>query len=274
VGDDDEAGLTPYRGLRWLVPALVALAAPQAAAAKDAVLVVGDSLEVGTGPYLRGELTGTEVAVDARIGRPSGEGVRVLGQRLRPGYRVVVFDLGVNDNPSQPGALASDLAAARRLAGKRCLVVATLERPPLAGVSVAGLNRAVESFAAGAPNVRLVDWHAAVSGRAGLLSADRVHPNPEGYALRGRLVAEGVRACLGQGGAPAPSRPPSAPAPVATPRASERPLLIDWAGLARTSPASGALSVLTGGFGTLAGAGARALATVAEGGAEPVLGNP
>jgi hypothetical protein len=238
------------------------------------VLVVGDSLEVGTGPYLQRELAGMQVTVDAKTSRPSAVGVRVLGSRMKPGYDVVVFDLGVNDGPSQPGALASDLAAARRLAGDRCLVVATLQRPPLNGTSVAGLNRAVESFAAGDGNAQLVDWHAAVAGRPELLNPDHVHPTTAGYALRGRLVADGVRACLEQG-AP-PPRPPRAraPEPPAPPGGSAlQPLLIDWRRAAAAPPASGALAVLTATARALAEASARALAEVTEGGAEPVLGN-
>jgi lysophospholipase L1-like esterase len=233
------------------------------------VLVVGDSLEVGTGPYLQRELAGSAVTVDASTGRPSREGLRVLARRLRPEHRVVVFDLGVNDDPAQPGALAADLAAARRLTGRRCLVVATYQRPPLNGVTVAGLNRAVESFAAGAPGVQLVDWQGAVKGDPGLLNPDHLHPKPAGYALRGRLVAEGVRACLAPG-APAPPRPAS-PAPAPLRPAPAQPLLIDWAAVGRGQPAAGVLSVLSGGVDALRSAGS-ALSSIASGGAEPVLG--
>jgi lysophospholipase L1-like esterase len=249
-----------------------ALTVPQVAAAADAVLVVGDSLEVGTGPYLRRELSGSPVTVDARIGRPSGEGLRVLARRLRPGDRVVVFDLGVNDDPAQPGALASDLAAARRLAGDRCLVVATLERAPLNGVTVQGLNRAVESFAVRSPGVQLVDWQAAVKADPGLLNPDHLHPKPGGYALRGRLVAEGVRACLA-GGAPSPQAPaPKGPAPSATPvPAARQPLLIDWLAVGRTQPVASVLGVLDGGAGALRGA-ASEVGSIASRGAEPTLG--
>ena len=42
------------------------------------VLVVGDSLGVGTTPHLRAQLDGVRVDGDSRIGRPSPEGVRVL----------------------------------------------------------------------------------------------------------------------------------------------------------------------------------------------------
>jgi lysophospholipase L1-like esterase len=234
------------------------------------VLVVGDSLEVGTGPYLQRELAGTDVSVDARTGRPSGEGVRVLAGRLQPGHDVVVFDMGVNDSPSSAAALASDLAAARRLAGKRCMVVATVQRPPLNGVSVAGLNRAVESFATRDQNAQLVDWHAAAAEQPSLLNPDRVHPTPAGYAARGRLVADSVRACLEQGSLSSgpPSKPAEPPPPLASPSTGSRPLLIDWRTLGGTPP----LRLVAATGRAVAGAGARALAEVAEGGSEPVLG--
>jgi lysophospholipase L1-like esterase len=232
------------------------------------VLVVGDSLEVGTGPHLKRELAGERVTVDARTARPSGEGLRVLAARLRPEHSVVVFDIGVNDDPSQPGVLASDLAAARRAAGNRCMVVATLERPALNGVKVDGLNRAVESFAQADPNAQVVDWQAAARGDRGLLGADGVHATPAGYAVRGRLVAEGVRACTA-GGAAEPK-----PAPAPAPRlevAPRRPLLLSWARLASTSPVAGVLSALEGAVGAVRGAADGATARLAPA-REPVLG--
>jgi hypothetical protein len=235
------------------------------------VLVVGDSLEVGTGPGLRRELGGLAVTVDARTGRPSGEGVGVLGSKLRPGHRVVVFDLGVNDDPARPGALASDLASARRLAGARCMVVATVERPPLNGVGVAGLNAAIKRFAEGDPNVQVVDWQGLVRRDRGLLNPDGVHPKPAGYTVRARAMAQGVQACLTGAAAPAhePTRTPQAAPP--EPAAPRRPLLIDWPALGRSAPVAGPLSALRGGLAAVAGAQARALAQLGPGG-EPVLG--
>lgn len=268
MGDDDQAVLSPTRTTLLLALA-AALAAPQAAAAADAVLVVGDSLEVGTGPHLRRELAGVPVTVDARTSRPSGEGLRVLSARLRPEHRVVVFDLGVNDDPSAPGALAADLASARRAAGNRCMVVATLERPALNGVKVDGLNRAVESFAGGDPNVQVVDWQATARADRGLLGPDGVHATPAGYALRGRLVAQGVRACTAGG---EPNAPEPAPGSAARPGAAHRrPLLLNWSGLAATSPVAGVLAAIEGAAGAVAGARAGALARLGPGG-EPVLG--
>lgn len=175
--------------------AVLALAAP-AVAAPQQVLYVGDSLGVGTTPGFARELgSGARVHGDSRIGRPSPEGLRVLGQTITPADDIVVFDLGSNDDLGQPGVLARDLAAARRTAGDRCLIVATLNRPPFNGVSVDGLNQVVLAFASASSNVQLVDWNAIAQSDPGVLGGDGVHPTPQGYALRAQLFAEAVAAC-------------------------------------------------------------------------------
>jgi lysophospholipase L1-like esterase len=233
------------------------------APAAASVLVVGDSLEVGTGPYLRQELAGIDVTIDARRGRPSSEGVDVLGARLRPEHDVVVFDLGTNDDPA-PGGLAANLRAARGLADGRCLVVASLNRPPLNGVPVDGLDAAVRDFVAETPNAQLVDWRAATS-EPGVLAADGVHGTPEGYALRARLVAEGVQACLASGAAPLEPLP--APRPRARRRGPELSLpLLGPDGRGALHGLAGAPARL------LAAAAAALLDVVTPGRSEPVLG--
>jgi hypothetical protein len=178
-----------------LALAVLTLAAP-AAAAPQQVLYVGDSLGVGTTPGFAREL-GADARVhgDSRIGRPSPEGLRVLGQTLTAADDIVVFDLGSNDDLAQPALLARDLAGARHVTGDRCLIVATLNRPPFNGVSVDGLNQAILAFASASPNVQLVDWNALAESEPGVLGPDGVHPTPQGYALRAQLFAEAVAAC-------------------------------------------------------------------------------
>lgn len=202
------------------LPALAAVTAALGAlgagtaAADPGVLVVGDSLEVGTAPYLDDQLRGLSLTVDSRNGRPSSEGVVVLRARLRAEHRVLVFDLGTNDDPSQPGILAGNLRAAREIAAGRCLVVASVNRPPVAGASSEGLNRVIRDFVAETAGAQLVDWRAAAASDPGLLSADRIHATAGGYALRARLVGAGVRACLGApGGATGLPKPRTRPAP-------------------------------------------------------------
>jgi hypothetical protein len=167
------------------------------------VLVVGDSLEVGSAPHLRAALGSTSVDVDAEKGRTSGEGVAVLADRLRPEHEVVVFPLGTNDLSAD--AFAASLASAAQLAGGRCMVVATIvRRRP----SAAELNRVVASLAA-TGEVQVADWRAAAAS-PGVLGRDGTHATGAGYALRASLLAEAVQGCLAGGGAsgiPAPRDP-------------------------------------------------------------------
>ncbi len=215
---------------RTVLVAAAALALPAPAA--GSVLVVGDSLEQGTGPHLQRELEGVGVTIDARRGRPSGEGVAVLRARLRPEHEVVVFDLGTNDSPSQPDGLAANLRAARELAGGRCLVVASIQRPPLNGVTVDGLDGAVRDFAAETPTAQLADWRA-VTAQPGVLAPDGVHATPDGYALRARAG--------GRGGAGLPGRRRRAATRASAARTSARGPRPVQVPLPRLRPAAGAL---------------------------------
>jgi len=178
--------------------------APESSARPDAVLVIGDSLEVGTGPFLRSELGPIPLTIDARESRPSSAGVSALSDRLRPDHTIVVFDLGVNDDPSQPASLARNLAVVRGIVGDRCLIVATLSRPPLNGVTIAGSNAVVRAFVDQTPRALLFDWQAAAASNPALLGPDRVHLGPGGYAARAALLAREIEACRE---AAAPARP-------------------------------------------------------------------
>ncbi|HEV2874375.1 MAG TPA: hypothetical protein VGW14_04440 [Thermoleophilaceae bacterium] len=252
------------------------LVAPSATAS---VLVVGDSLEVGSAPHLRAALGGMAVEIDAEPGRTSSEGVGVLARRLAPEHEVVVFPMGTNDLSAD--AFAASLASAGQLAGARCVVVATIarRRPP---ASV--LNRVVASFAA-TGQVQVADWRAA-SSAPGVLGRDGTHATGAGYALRATLLAEAVRGCLAGGGAagiPAPedpdvrvpsderrdegrpgraAPPPPEPPPARPVRLPVRRALLALAGVLRraVSPVVAALR------------SARTAATKAE--PEPVLGAP
>jgi hypothetical protein len=213
--------------------------APPASAA-GGVLVVGDSLEVGTSPYLRGLLRGIPLTVDAQTSRPSSTGVAILRSRLQSTDQVVVFDLGTNDDPAQPQALAADLAAVRSIVGGRCVVVATLNRPPYNGVSIDGLNGAVRDFAGGSPPTQLVDWRAAALSTPGLLGPDGVHATAAGYSTRAQLIAQGILGCFsGSASAPSASGAPEGESPLAggTAPSPPRQPKVDWAKLGLPNPA-------------------------------------
>jgi hypothetical protein len=260
------------------IAAVLSAAPAEAQDAGGPVLVVGDSLELGSGPYLRRALAGTEVEIDAERSRTSSAGLRVLAAELRDDHEVVVFPLGTNDLSAS--TLESNLVAAQELAGGRCLVVATIARPNERGSTTAELNGAVEAFAAHA-GAQVMDWHSAALSTPGVLGRDRVHATGQGYALRGSLLAEAVQGCLlggDLGGLPAPKNPdvrvpkapPEQPRRREAPRPRRRPparVPVAWALRSLLAMAGRPVSLVAG-----AAADARTAAMKAE--PEPVLGAP
>ncbi len=163
------------------------------------VLVVGDSLEELSGPYLAGHLPNVDLTISAEGGYNSYQIFDLFEASFVPSQRVVVFDAGTNDNPSYPDILASNLAAVAEAIGDRCMVVPTIHAPPVDGVDSSGKNEVVRAFAASRPGTQVPDWAAAVAAHPELMQPDNLHPLAEGADLRARLIAEGISACLAQG---------------------------------------------------------------------------
>ena len=142
--------------------------APTPAAPGD-LLVVGDSLAVGTQAALPGLLTGWTIRTDARIGRPLAEGMeRLRAEVARRRPDVAVVSLFTNDGPTASSRLVAAVRSASGLA--RCTVWLTIVRPPLDGVSYDAANAALTRLASA--RVRIVDWAAAVAARPSYLAPD------------------------------------------------------------------------------------------------------
>jgi hypothetical protein len=250
--------------------------------AEAPVLIVGDSLSVGATPYIRRDLAPLPVDLDARTGRATPEGVRVLASELDPSHRVVVFDLATNNSPSQPEALAADLASVRALAADRCLVVATVSRPPVGGTSVDGLNGVLRDFVQTTPGAQLVEWHEATESQRGLLGSDGVHPTSAGHELRGIMMADAVATCLASKleeplePEPAPEPESEAPPPEPDPLPETEPPApgppLGLPALAELAPVRTALAVLTTAAVDVIEALAEIRDAVVGSEAEPVLG--
>ena len=168
---------------------------PADAQAPTNILVVGDSLEVGTSPHLGANLPGASITVDAVESRSSSDVLAALSENFDESYDAVVFDAGTNDDPANPGLLASNLEQAAGIIGDRCMVIATVNRPPYNGVTVDGINSVVMSFAASRANTQVADWRSAALANPGLLYGDGVHPTPDGYALRAQVIAGAISSC-------------------------------------------------------------------------------
>ena len=174
-------------------PALFVVTRDERTQGASAATLVGDSLDVGTEPYLRSELRGWKVDVHDRVGRPTAEGVevlRALGGRLSP---IVVVSLGTNDADGTEAAFRRLVDEALEAAGpETCVVWVTIVRD---GEPRHGFNDVLVEAAETHANLHLVDWASLVESDPTLLAGDLVHGSPFGYARRAQETARVVREC-------------------------------------------------------------------------------
>jgi len=184
----------------------LALASPATAAGSGGVLVVGDSLEELTSPYLGRYLPGAPLTVNAVGGSNSYQIRELFEESYDPSQSVIVFDAGTNDNPAYPQILAENLRRVAAAVGDRCMVVPTIHGLTVNGIDSSGKNRTVREFAASRPGTQVPDWARAEESHPELMQPDDLHPIAAGAELRARLIARGVQACLafGSGAAPSP----------------------------------------------------------------------
>jgi hypothetical protein len=185
-------------GLLGLACLLALLASAPAAGARPIakVLVVGDSLEELTSPYLGRYLPGVELTVNAVGGSNSYQIFDLFQESYDPSQSVIVFDAGTNDNPAYPQILAGNLAKVASIVGDRCLVVPTIHGFTVDGVDNTGKNRVVSEFAASRPGTQTPDWAGAVAAHPELMQSDGLHPIEAGADLRAQLIAQGIDSCL------------------------------------------------------------------------------
>jgi hypothetical protein len=179
--------------------ALLALAimAPLARAAPGgSVLVVGDSLEELSSPYLAQYLPGVELTVNAVGGSNSFEILDLFEQSYDPSQQVIVFDGGTNDNPNYPQILEENLAKVAATVGDRCMVVPTVHGYTVEGTGNEGKNSVVRSFAASRPGTQVPNWAGFVHEHPELMQSDGLHPIEAGSEARAQLIAQGILGCL------------------------------------------------------------------------------
>ena len=172
---------------------------PQPRTLPRSVLVVGDSLAIGMAGALRAALAGWEVEIDARIGRPLAEGMRILAAR-RDAPAIVALSLFTNDDPRATRQLADAVRSTAARPGG-CAVWSTIVRPPYEGVPYTAANETLERLARDprlAARLQLVDWRAAVAQAPSFVAGDGVHATPAGYRALGQLYAGAIRACAGR----------------------------------------------------------------------------
>ena len=169
------------------------MSAPAAAGAPSrTIAVVGDSLAAGTQPDLKDDLPGWQIFTDAKAGRPLADGMRIV-EAIEGTPAVLAISLFTNDDPRHTGELAG--AVRRSVRGQRCVLWATIQRPPVAGVSYAAANRTLQRLAGELPALHIVAWAEQVAQHPGWIGPDRVHATATGWAARARLYATAASQC-------------------------------------------------------------------------------
>jgi hypothetical protein len=180
---------------------LLVPAAPSADERADAsrtrnLLVNGDSLAVGTAPYIPRALRRWRVTQSTAISRHAFEGASVMRAYGRGLPRVIHVSLGTNDDPRNVSGFRAAIREVMAAAGpRRCIVWANIVRPPVAGASYAGYNRVLREESKPRENLRVVDWARMVRQNPGWLAGDGVHVTATGYQYRASRVAKSVRRC-------------------------------------------------------------------------------
>jgi lysophospholipase L1-like esterase len=157
------------------------------------VFVVGDSLTVGTEPWLRADISRrswTLTGVDARVGRPVAEGLSVLRQRGPQLPSTVVIALGTNNLGASSQAVAGWLRQARAIAGNRRIIWVNLCLSP--AVPRLGSYRALNTLLAKlAPRhgVQVANWCAYALAHHISPGPDGIHYGPAGYQRRAAFYA-------------------------------------------------------------------------------------
>jgi len=179
--------------------ALLGLAATCSAAPASSprtLYSLGDSLAVGTDAYLGDLLPDWTIASSAVVGRRSDEGLQALKKRRGKLPRVLLVSLGTNDDPNNVDAFTAVVREVERIAGKnRCVVWATIVRPPVDGVAYDAFNNVLRSEDSRLKNFRLVDWATIVERTPSYLRDDGVHAASSGYRARATEAARVIRLC-------------------------------------------------------------------------------
>jgi lysophospholipase L1-like esterase len=160
------------------------------------LFVVGDSLAVGTKPYLPRSLHGWGIRSSVSISKHAPEGAAELARRGHSLPPVVVASLGTNDDPHATGSFEAAVRKSLRATGKRgCIVWPNIVRPAVGGATYAGYNNVLDRIAKSNDHLRVVDWAAMAAHNRGWFGDDGVHPNATGYLARARAIARQVRRC-------------------------------------------------------------------------------
>jgi lysophospholipase L1-like esterase len=158
------------------------------------VLDLGDSLSLGTAPYLARRLHDLRVEHVHDVGLHASDAAAIVVRGRASLPPILVVSAGTNDDPRIVSTFARAVSTIVRIAGpRRCVVWPTIVRPQAAGATYDRLNRALLRAAARHRNLVVVRWDGLVRRHPAWLAADGVHVAVSGYRARAAAIATAVR---------------------------------------------------------------------------------
>lgn len=176
-----------------VIPTLGPAAVSAAPAPKGVLFVEGDSLTVGSSSAIKANLRSDfrRITVDAQVGRNTPTGVSRLGAGRDASVWVVA--LGTNDSPS-PWAMKKHVNTVLKRAGNRPVLWVSVWRSPAYGK----VNRMLTRMDRGSSQLSVLRWDLFIKQHPRLLAGDGIHLTSVGYQVRGRMIADAVRALLAE----------------------------------------------------------------------------
>jgi len=158
------------------------------------LLLIGDSMAVGTAPLLPGLLPDWNIEVDALGGRITGVSMQIFRSHVDP-VDVVAFSAFSADPPETVSTLEASVRESVERDYARCAIWATIY---VRGKDYSAANAKLHELEREYPGkLLIVPWAETVARRPELL-ADGVHGTPEGFRVRARLYADAARRCVGE----------------------------------------------------------------------------
>ena len=158
------------------------------------VAIIGDSLTVGASPGLQAFLSDVNLRLDARVSRPTLEGVQAAASTRASSADVVVVALGSNDSCAVADCRRRVDAVLGAVGAKATVVwmpPATF-RPNMAAMRTA-INAAAKQSRG---RMGVLDWQPYLDDHPEIKSSDGIHLNGEGYRLRAQVTADEVHRLL------------------------------------------------------------------------------
>ena len=170
---------------------------PARKAGAKTVAVIGDSLTVGASPGLRAFLSDVNLRLDARVSRPTLEGVQAAASTKATVADIVVVALGSNDSCAEADCRRR-VDAVLAAVGSKATVVwmpPTTFRPSMTAMRAAVSAAAKQSGG----RVGVLDFQPYVDDHPEVKASDGIHNTADGYRLRAQVIADEVHRLLAAG---------------------------------------------------------------------------